>query len=101
ARRGGDGRARRFGLVLDLARPVGDEGGDRGVAAAVSARPARVRILAPVQGEDGEALLVVLDIADATDGAAHLTAGGDAVAEGERADGPHHGVEQEIAEALA
>src|SRR3989442_10059764 len=60
-----DGGARGLGRVLDLARPVGDEGGDRAVAAPVVPGAARVRVLAAIEGENGEALLVVLDIADA------------------------------------
>src|SRR5215510_8310606 len=43
----------------------------------------------------------MLDVADTADGAAHLAAGGDAVAEAERADRAHHRIEQQVAEALA
>src|SRR5207247_4232415 len=93
--------ARGLGLVLDLARAVGDEGGDGGVAAAVLPGAPRVRVLAAVQGQEGEALLVVLDVADAADGASHLPARRDPVPEAEGADGAHHRVQQEVAEALA
>src|SRR5437667_304472 len=82
--------ARGLGLVLDLARAVGDEGGDGGVAAAVLPGAPRVGVLAPVEGQEGKALLVVLDVADAADGAPHLPARRDPVPEAEGADGAHH-----------
>ena len=62
---------------------------------------ARVGVLPAVERQDREALLVVLDVADAADRAPHLAAGGDPVAEAEGADRADHGIEQEIAEALA
>src|SRR5262245_30003900 len=78
-----------------------DERRDGGVAAAVLPGATRIHVLPSVERQDREALLVVLDVADAADGASDLSPGCDPVPEAEGANGAHHGIEQEVAEALA
>src|SRR5207244_7496408 len=88
-------------VLRDVGRSVWDEADGGGVAAAELAGATRVRVLLAVEDQEREGLLVMLDVADAADGAADLAAGGDAVLEGEGADGAHHRVEQQVAELLA
>src|SRR5262249_25079402 len=87
-------------VLSDVGRPVRDERHGRGVSAAILTGAARVSVLLPMEDQEREGLLIVLDVADAADRAADLAAGGDAVAEAEGADGAHHRVEQQVAELL-